>query len=70
MTDLQSVIVLSGRCIAAFDAGNRIECRRLIQERDAVYQRLDWTDVAMFRLWVDQRLSPAEVDALLDSEAA
>ncbi len=68
MTNLQSMIICAGRCIAAVDSGNEPEFHRLMEHGAEIFRRLTPTEVTMFRMWSDDAIPEAGVDALLASE--
>lgn len=70
MNDLGRCIILSGRCLAAFEADDFQLSRRLMRERDALHRTLSASDVIAFGRWADGRLTIGDVDRIDTSEDA
>ncbi len=68
MTNLQLCIKLSNLCVAALDAGDREETRRLMKLRDDLYLTLTPIDAFTFSMERSCNMSPEQVEALMDCD--
>jgi hypothetical protein len=67
VTTLQLTVKLSMLCVAACDAGDYTEARRLMRERDAIARELDADEQRVFGAWPE--MTKAQLDALLATGA-
>jgi hypothetical protein len=76
VTDLQTCITLSQRCVAAVDrevakpGSARKEIRDLMTRRDDLARTLTGDDMLVFRRWANGRMTDDEITALLATDEA